>query len=79
MKSSKKPCNNFSLRPEITGWIKKAAAKFSKIEKVLVFTSRATGDYKNYSDIDITISTPEMSLDKNNQLREKILLEGKAL
>jgi len=62
MSALKKTCqNNFGLGENVTSWLKEVGTKFPKIEKILIFGSRATGHYKNYSDIDIAISAPTMT------------------
>ena len=45
----------FGLDPEIHRRIKNEIAKFKQIERVLIYGSRAKGNYRNGSDIDITL------------------------
>ena len=45
----------FGLLDRDIEYIKKALKKFNEIEKVIIFGSRAMGNYKKGSDIDIAI------------------------
>ena len=47
--------NDTGIRPEVIEEIRNLAQKYD-IEKVILFGSRARGDYKEYSDIDICIT-----------------------
>ena len=52
----------FGLRIEDVQAIQKVFAQYPKIEKVLIYGSRAKGNFKNGSDIDLTIVAPMMNL-----------------
>ena len=45
----------FGLPDKTINMINEIFAKYSEIEKVLIYGSRARGDYRNGSDIDLTI------------------------
>lgn len=55
-------------------YINKAIKKFDEIEKVVIFGSRAMGNYKKYSDIDISVFgenvTDEIIYKLNDYLNE---------
>lgn len=52
----------FGLDSDTIKKIKTAIAKIPQIEKVIIFGSRAMGNYKNGSDIDITLFGKDLSL-----------------
>lgn len=47
--------NDFGLRQTDVEKIRKTLANYQEIEKVIVYGSRAKGNYKNNSDIDLTL------------------------
>lgn len=47
--------NETGIRPQIIQEIKELAQKYG-IQKVILFGSRARGDYRNVSDIDLAVS-----------------------
>ena len=47
--------NETGIRPQIIQEIKELALKYG-IQKVILFGSRARGDYRNVSDIDLAVS-----------------------
>lgn len=47
--------NKFGLDPQHYLWIKKILSTFFPGSKVFVFGSRARGDFKRYSDLDLAI------------------------
>jgi predicted nucleotidyltransferase len=52
--------NNFGISSEHLNWIKKILTIFlPEGSKVFVFGSRARGDYKKYSDLDLAILSKE--------------------
>jgi predicted nucleotidyltransferase len=64
----------FGLSADIINDITATIKRFPKVEKVLIYGSRATNSYKEYSDIDLaifshTITTQEFS-DLWNQLND---------
>ncbi len=61
----------FGLKQETINQINSIFARYSKIDKVIVYGSRAKGNYKPYSDIDLTI----VSNDLNFTTMQKIELE----
>ena len=52
----------FGLDPATIRKIKGAFSKYPQIEKVLLYGSRAKGNYRNGSDIDITLFGKELEL-----------------
>lgn len=52
----------FGLSPDILEQIKFVFSKFPQIEKAILYGSRAKGNYKDGSDIDITLLGKELSL-----------------
>lgn len=42
----------FGLEAPLLNWIIDTFKQYPKVERAVIYGSRATGDYKNYSDID---------------------------
>lgn len=51
------------LKPEIQEQLHKAFKSFNKIEKVVLFGSRAKGNFKDGSDIDLCLYGANLNLD----------------
>ena len=49
------PAADTGIRPEVIAAIRETAVKY-KIERVILFGSRARGDFKRTSDIDLAVS-----------------------
>ena len=68
--------NNFGISDKSYQLILSAFSKFPEVEKVKVFGSRAKGNYKNGSDIDLAISgencTNKTAMNLNGLLNEEI-------
>lgn len=62
----------FGLKESIIETIKKVLVNYEEIEKASVFGSRARGDYKKTSDIDLAIFSPNISSTRLNMLRDDI-------
>jgi uncharacterized protein len=62
----------FGLREGIIDEIVKVISKYGEIDKAVVFGSRARGDYKKTSDIDLAIFSSNISSTKLNLLRDDI-------
>ncbi|MEK7747879.1 MAG: nucleotidyltransferase domain-containing protein [Nitrospirota bacterium] len=45
----------FGLSPRIAGLVRQILAAFPEVEKAVIYGSRAKGNYKNGSDIDLTL------------------------
>ena len=58
---------NFGLYPSDISKIIKVFEEFSEIEEVMIFGSRTKGNYKKYSDIDLSL--------KGQNLSQKLLFE----
>jgi len=66
----------FGLRPEDINYIQSIIGKFSEVEKAVIFGSRAKGNYKKGSDVDIALYGNDL-----DQISSKIhdLLEEETL
>jgi len=62
----------FGLKEEQLQSIVEVIRKVEKIEKAIIFGSRARGDYQKTSDIDIAIYAPEISSLELNLLRDEL-------
>lgn len=60
--------NNFGLNESIINNIKKVFSKYSEIDKACIFGSRARGDYKETSDIDIVLYGNDLTHTLNTQI-----------
>ena len=63
--------DKFGLRPKIIEDIKEILRKYPEVEKAVIFGSRARGDYKKGSDIDITLFGNKLT----NSINMKIFYE----
>lgn len=52
----------FGLKPHIIGAIVQVFSNYHQIEKVILYGSRAMGNYKNGSDIDLTFFGNDLNL-----------------
>jgi predicted nucleotidyltransferase len=52
----------YGLKPETIAQIQEAIAKIETIDQVILYGSRAKGNYRNGSDIDITLLGENLSL-----------------
>lgn len=59
----------FGLKDSIIINMKNVLSKYDEIEKALIFGSRARGNYKNTSDIDIAIFSHNITSTRLNLLR----------
>jgi predicted nucleotidyltransferase len=59
----------FGLRDSIINNIQSILSKYDEIKKALIFGSRARGDYRKTSDIDIAIFADNITSTKLNLLR----------
>lgn len=62
----------FGISEIILAEIKKTISKYEEIDRVLLFGSRARGNYKKTSDIDIAIFAPTISSCRLNLLRDSL-------
>ena len=58
----------FGLSKEEIDRIKKVFKKYEQIEQVLIYGSRAMGNYKPASDIDLSLIGEDISLDLHQQI-----------
>ncbi len=63
---------NFGLSPSVIEHICSVMRHHPLVESAAIYGSRARGDYKNYSDIDIAIHAPGMSLDEYMDIRDEL-------
>lgn len=62
----------FGLDKGLIDNIVNIVSKYSEVEKVCIFGSRARGDYKSTSDIDIAIFSQNISSTTMNIIRDEI-------
>ena len=58
----------YGLKPHIIENIQKVFESFSEVEKVILYGSRAKGNYRTGSDIDLTIIGTDIDLSKLNEI-----------
>lgn len=52
----------FGLKPQTIQVLKGVFANYPKIEKILIYGSRAKGNFKNGSDIDLSLIAPNLNI-----------------
>jgi predicted nucleotidyltransferase len=62
----------FGLSIETIGKINSVFAKFPEIKKVIIYGSRAKGNYKKGSDIDLTLVGENINLSLTNKIEMQI-------
>ena len=62
----------FGLKEEIVQKIKEIFAQFEEVEEVIVYGSRAMGNFRNGSDLDLTIKGQKMNVGIVNKISIKI-------
>jgi predicted nucleotidyltransferase len=62
----------FGLNTKILGQLNMIFSRFVEIDEVILYGSRAKGNYRNSSDIDITIKGQSLSLEIINKISTKI-------
>ena len=67
--------NDFGINPEAYKWIQRAFLMFPEIEEVIIFGSRAQGDFKPASDIDLAIKGKNLGYNYPEKVRN-VLQEG---
>ncbi len=63
---------NFGLKDETIQKIISVFEKFPQIEKAILYGSRAKGNFKNGSDIDLTLIGEELNLSLVNKIENEI-------
>ena len=58
----------YGIKDNILDSIRRIFSKYHKIEKVLLYGSRAKGNYKNGSDIDLTLVGENLSIQDLNKI-----------
>lgn len=62
----------FGLKAMDLELISKTFSQFTEIEKVVLFGSRAMGNYKPYSDIDIALFGASIDLTRQNKIENQL-------
>ena len=62
----------FGLEEKVIDAVNQCLNKYKEIEEAIIYGSRAKGNYKNGSDIDLTIKGENFSLSKLLQLENEI-------
>jgi len=62
----------FGLTAETIAKINAVFAKYPQVEEVILYGSRAKGDFKNGSDIDLTLKGKELNLSLLNKINLEI-------
>jgi predicted nucleotidyltransferase len=66
------PENNCGLNQKIQQELCQVFNKYKKINKVILYGSRAKGNFKSGSDIDLTIESPSMTISELLQIENAI-------
>ena len=64
--------NRFGLEEKVLQQIQKKISEFPEISEGIIFGSRAMGNYKNVSDIDIAIDGKNISFNTVSHLHEEL-------
>lgn len=64
--------NQFGLKPEVITQINKIFAEYPEISKAILYGSRANGNYKNGSDIDLTLISDRLNHRQLLQIQNQI-------
>jgi len=64
--------NQFGLKPEVITQINQIFAEYPEISKAILYGSRAKGNYKNGSDIDLTLISDRLSHRQLLQIQNQI-------
>ncbi len=64
--------NQFGLKPEIITQINQIFAEYPEISKAILYGSRAKGNYKNGSDIDLTLISDRLNHRQLLQIQNQI-------
>jgi len=64
--------NQFGLKPEVITQINQIFAEYPEINKAILYGSRAKGNYKNGSDIDLTLISDRLNHRQLLQIQNQI-------
>ncbi len=64
--------NQFGLKPEVITQINQIFAEYPEISKAILYGSRAKGNYKNGSDIDLTLISDRLNHRQLLQIQNQI-------
>ena len=64
--------NQFGLKPEAIAQINQIFAEYPEISKAILYASRAKGNYKNASDIDLTLISDRLNHRQLLQIQNQI-------
>ncbi len=62
----------FGLKPHIIETIRNVFVKYPQVEKVIIYGSRAKGNYSNGSDIDLTLLGRDLDLSLLNKIDNEL-------
>jgi predicted nucleotidyltransferase len=62
----------FGLKKDTISKIVAVFVKYPQVEKVIIYGSRAKGNFKNGSDVDLTLKGPKLSLAVLNKITDEI-------
>lgn len=62
----------FGLSERVVAELRSVFLQFPNIEKVIIFGSRAKGEYREGSDIDLAVCAPKMDLREKTSIINKI-------
>ena len=62
----------FGLSNNVEKIMKKLFGKFSEVDEVIIFGSRAMGNYKKSSDVDIALKGTEINLDIHAKIKYEL-------
>lgn len=71
--------NHYGLKPETISKIQRVFTTFPEIEEAILYGSRAIGNYKNGSDIDLALKTSKHSTKQNTTTLLSLINIGMAL
>jgi predicted nucleotidyltransferase len=64
--------NRFGLLESDIAYLTQLFIKYDEIQDVIIFGSRAKGNYKNGSDVDIAIKSKELSIKALNEIDNEL-------
>ena len=63
---------SFGLTPRVLAEVRSVFSDFPQIQKVILYGSRAMGNYRNGSDIDLTFKGKDLNLKILNQVENRL-------
>lgn len=68
--------SDFGLKPSDTEYIKRIIRKFPEVKEVCIFGSRAIGNYKPGSDIDLCLKGEQITIEITSKIKSLLQDEG---